>query len=155
MGEGPARRLAPAQCEGVTIMDRFPAEVQVNVPITYAPGHKAALATSRAKAAVVIACVLLGAYFYAAEEKKNASASAAQALPREVQDLGMYFAPSNDDPTSMRIRQVFYDKRDGVYCGEVNGRGARGGELRLKDGVRIFVCGPRVADRAGPDPRRR
>jgi hypothetical protein len=149
MGQCPAWRLAPHQLESVTIMDRFPAEVQVEVPMSYAPGRKAALASSRAKACVLVICILLGARFYAVEEKKNA-AGAAQALPRQVQDLGLHFAAGSDDPASIRIRQVFYDKQEGVYCGEVNSRNVRGGDARFKDGVRIFVCGPGVPEHVAP-----
>jgi hypothetical protein len=142
MGKCPARRLAPHSTESVTIMDRFPGEVQIEVPVSYAPGQKAAVASSRAKACVLIACVLLGVHFYTVQEKKHAAAGAGLALPREVQDLGMHLANRGDDPTAMRIREVFFDKHAGVYCGEVNGRNVRGGDARFKDGVRIFVCGP-------------
>lgn len=132
----------------MTIMDRFLGEVKMDAPVSCPPGGKAALASSRAKAAVLVACVLLGAHFYAAQERKNAAqASAAQALPREMQQTLAQYSASNEDAAAVQVRKVFYYEQEGVYCGEVNGRNSHGGDLRFKDGVRIFVCGPGLRER--------
>jgi hypothetical protein len=156
--------LAPVQRSGVTIMDRFLGEVKLeapvrHVPVTHAPaanapvanasiadapGGKAAQASSRAKAAVLIACVLLGAYFYAAQEKKNAATAHA------VQETLEQLAAGPADAAAQG--RVFHDKQGNVYCGELGGHNARAAELRLKDGMRLFVCGP--GRRAGGPPPR-
>jgi hypothetical protein len=150
MGARRAWRLAPDQRSGVTIMDRFLGEAKMDAPLSCPPGGKAALASSRAKAGVLVACVLLGAYFYAAQERKNAaSASAAQALPRDMQEtLAQFSAARTEDAAAVQVRKMFYYEQEGVYCGEVNGRNSRGGDLRFKDGVRIFVCGPGLRERS-------
>jgi hypothetical protein len=149
-------------------MDRFLGEVEIerpaplaparHVPVTHAPvasapvanaiaapGGKAARASSRAKAVVLTACVLLGAYFYAAQEKKNAATAHA------VQETLEQLAAGPADAAALQGR-VFHDRQGNVYCGELGGHNARGGELRLKDGMRLFVCGP--GPRAGGPPPR-
>jgi hypothetical protein len=111
--------------------------------MSHAPGRKAALASSRAKTGVLIACALLGAHFYVTQERKNAAPAAPpQELPREVQDLLSHLNVTSDERTTAQIGKIFYDSRNHVYCGEVNGHNTRGGDARLKDGMRVFVCGP-------------
>jgi hypothetical protein len=122
-------------------------------PVADAPGGKAAQASSRAKALVLTACVLFGAYFYAAQEAKYAaSAGAPQALPREMRQTLAQLAAGNDEAASVQVRGVFYDKHEGQYCGELNGANAAVAEPRSRDGMRIFVCGPGL--RAGGEPSR-
>jgi hypothetical protein len=124
-------------------MDRFFGEVKVDVPMSHAPAGKAAQASSRAKACFLAACVVLGAYLYFSQESQNAVAAAtAPAMPGEMQGLMVHLAAKGGDPAAMQIRNRFYNQQDGVYCGEVNGLDSRGGELKFKDGVRVFVCGP-------------
>jgi hypothetical protein len=124
-------------------MDRFQGEVKMDAPVSYVPRGKAALASSRAKAGVVTACILLGVYLYGVQERQHAAAAGAvQALPHEMEETLAQLAARNEDAAAAQVRKAFYDKQADVYCGEVNGtKGARG-ELRSPDGVRIFVCGP-------------
>jgi hypothetical protein len=117
----------------------------MDVFMSQSPDKKAALASSRAKRGFLIACVLLAASIYVSEEKKRAAADAAGlGMRREMQELMARFAVRFDNPASVNVRNLYYDKEDRVYCGEVNGRGSHGREMKLKDGVRIFVCGPGV-----------
>lgn len=112
-------------------------------------GSKAAAASSRAKRAILIFCGLLAASSYLAEEKHRAADDAhGQGIYRETHDLVARFAVRFDDAASIKVGKLFYEKQDRVYCGEVNGRDGHGDDLKLKDGVRIFVCGPGV--RQGP-----
>lgn len=113
--------------------------------IAPATSGKAAAASVRAKRACLVACVLVATSFYVSEEKNHAGATPGP--QREVKDLMAHFAVKFDDAASVNLRKVFYDKQDGVYCGEVNGHSDRGGDVKLKDGVRIFVCGPGVRAR--------
>jgi hypothetical protein len=173
MGARRAGRLAPDQRSGVTIMDRFLGELKMDAPVRHvpvtnapvtdgpltaapvadAPGGKAALASSRAKAAVLTALVLFGAYFYAAQETKYAAAAASsQALPREMRQTLAQLAAGNDDAAAVQVRRVFYDKQEGQYCGELNGGISPGGELRSKDGMRVIVCGPGLHGSGQPSP---
>jgi hypothetical protein len=148
MGARRAWQLATDQGSGVTIMDRFFGEVKIEVPKSYPPGGKAALASSRAKAGVLVACMLFGVYFYSAQERKHAAAaSAAKALPREMRQTLSHLSV-RDDPTALQVRKVFYDKDDDVVCGEVDGRNRRPGKPGAHDDVRIFVCGPALGARA-------
>lgn len=142
MGAPPARGLAQSQWEDLTIMDRFFGEGKVEAPISHVPAGKAALASSRAKAAVLATCVVLGAYLYFTQESRNAVAAATGPLPSGMQGLMVHLAAKGGDPAAMQIRNRFYSQRDGVYCGEVNGLDRSGGALKFKDGVRVFVCGP-------------
>jgi hypothetical protein len=122
----------------------------MDAPVSYVPGGKAALASSRTKAGVVIACVLLGVYLYAAQERKHAAAAGAvQALPREMQATLAQLAARNGEATAVQVRKPFYDKQAGVYCGEIDGASGSRGEPRPGDGVRIFVCGPGLGARSG------
>jgi hypothetical protein len=122
-------------------------------PVADAPGGKAALASRRAKALVLIACVLSGAWFYAAQETKYAAAaSASQALPPGMRQTLAQLATGTGDAAPVQVRGVFYDKHEGQYCGELNGRNAPAGELQSKDGMRVFVCGPGL--HAGAPPSR-
>jgi hypothetical protein len=119
----------------------------MDVFMSQSPDRKAALASSRAKRGFVIACVLLGVSIYVSEEKKRAAADAAGlGMRREMQELMARFAVKFDNSASLNVRNLYYDKQDGVHCGEVNGRTSRGAQMKLKDGVRIFVCGPGVHD---------
>jgi hypothetical protein len=148
MGARRAWQLAPDQGSGVTIMDRYFGEVKIEVPKAYAPGGKAALASSRGKAVFVVACILLGGYLYNVQERKHAAAaSAAQALPREMRQTLSHLSP-RDDPAALHIRKVFYDKEDGVVCGEVDGRKRHAGQPGAQGEVRVFVCGPALATQA-------
>ncbi|MFL6671700.1 MAG: hypothetical protein ACJ8LG_00240 [Massilia sp.] len=111
-------------------------------------GSKAAAASSRAKRAILIVCALLAAASYVSEEKHRAQANAdGQGMYREVHDLMAHFAIRFDDAASVSVGKLFYEKQSRVYCGEVNRRNGRGAEVKLKDGVRIFVCGPSMRER--------
>jgi hypothetical protein len=123
-------------------MDRFFGEVKVDMPTSYPPAGKAARASSRAKAGFLAACVVLGAYLSFTQESRNAVAAAAPQLPGEMQGLMVHLAAKGADSAAMQIRNRFYNQQAGVYCGEVNGLDSRGGELKFKDGVRVFVCSP-------------
>jgi hypothetical protein len=111
------------------------------------PGGKAAAASSRAKRVVLLACVLLASALYVSEERSHAAAGAklSGAHP-EMHDVVARFAAQPGDPAAVAVRNFFYDKKEGVYCGELNSRTSHGTELKLKDGVRIFVCSPGVRD---------
>jgi hypothetical protein len=146
LGEVKIERPAPrAPARHVPVTHAPVANAPVANTIADAPGGKAAQASSRAKAAVLIACVLLGAYFYAAQEKKNAATAHA------VQETLEQLAAGPADAAAVQGR-VFHDRQGNVYCGELGGHNARGAELRLKDGMRLFVCGP--GPRAGGPPPR-
>jgi hypothetical protein len=112
-----------------------------------APSGKAAAASNRAKRGFLVACLLLAAGLYIQQEPSHRDAGASQR--DELQDLQAHFAVRFDESASVNVRRVFYNKEDGVSCGEVNGRDNRGGTVKLKDGVRIFVCGPSVPERPG------
>jgi hypothetical protein len=56
------------------------------------------------------------------------------------------FAAEPSDPAAVAVRNFFYDRKDRVYCGELDGRTSAGAEVRFKDGVRIFVCGSSIHD---------
>jgi hypothetical protein len=119
----------------------------MDVFMSQSADKKAALASSRAKRGVLIACVLIGTSVYVSEEKKRAAADAdGLGVHREMQELMARFAVKFDNSASVSVRNLYYDKQDQVYCGEVNGRTGRGGQVKFKDGVRIFVCGPGVHD---------
>lgn len=115
--------------------------------ISVAPGGKAAAASFRAKRAVLVACVVLASARYVSEERSHAAARArlSGAQP-EIQRAVSRFAVQPQDPAALALRRFFYDKKDGVYCGELDSRTSRGAELKLKDGVRIFVCGSGAGD---------
>jgi basic membrane lipoprotein Med (substrate-binding protein (PBP1-ABC) superfamily) len=119
----------------------------MDVFMSQSPDKKAALASSRAKRAVLVACVVIGTGVYVSQEKRRAAADAGGVgLHREMQELMARFAVKFDTSVAVNVRNLYYDKQDRVYCGEVNGRTDRGSEIKFKDGVRIFVCGPGVHD---------
>ncbi len=115
--------------------------------ISEAPGGKAAAASTLAKRAVMLACVVLALGLYVSEERSHAAARARLygARPEMRKALARY-AAQPADPAAFMVHNFFYDKKDGVYCGELDSRTSRGAQVKLKDGVRIFVCGPGVSD---------
>lgn len=119
----------------------------MDLSISTAGSGKAAAASSRAKRGFLVVCVLLATSLYVSQERTRAAAEArlGQAHP-EMHAVAARFAQPGDDPAALAVRGLFYDSKDGVYCGEVNGRTSRGAEVRFKDGVRIFVCGPGLHD---------
>jgi hypothetical protein len=113
--------------------------------ISGAPRGKAAAAGTRAKRAVLAACVALASVLYVSEERSHAAARARlYGAQPEIQKVVARLAAQPGDPAAVAVRNFFYDKKDGVYCGELDSRTSRGAEVRFKDGVRIFVCGPGV-----------
>lgn len=119
----------------------------MDLSISEAPGGKAAAASTRAKRAVLLACVVLALALYVSEERSHEAARARlhEAQP-EMRKVVARFAAQPADPAAVAVRNFFYDRKEGVYCGELDSRTSRGTEVKLKDGVRIFVCGPGVSD---------
>lgn len=118
----------------------------MDLSISHGPGGKAAAASTTAKRACLLACVVLAAGMYVSQERSRAAAEAR--LPQAYPDAPALAARlaqqrGNKGPA---VRNVFYDSKDGVYCGEVDGTPRRPAEVRFRDGVRIFVCGPGVHD---------
>jgi hypothetical protein len=117
----------------------------MDLSISTGPGGKAAAAGSRAKRGFLLACVLLAAVMYVSQERSRAAADARLSVARpEMHELVSRFLAQPDDPAVVTVHKLFYDRREDVYCGEVNSRNSRGAEVKFKDGVRIFVCGPDV-----------
>lgn len=119
----------------------------MDLSISVGPGGKAAAASTRAKRACLLACVVLAAGMYVSQERSRAAAEARlrEAHP-EVPALASRLAQQRGNPAAPAVHNVFYDGKDRVYCGEVGGKAAPGAEVRFRDGVRIFVCGPGVHD---------
>jgi hypothetical protein len=120
----------------------------MDVPIMEAPGQKAQVASNRAKRVFFVICVLLAANLYLSEEK-SASQAAGQVMSRQIHAMLPALAVKLGDTGSVKVRNLFYDRRDRVYCGEVNGHGAGGDERAFNDGVRIFVCSPAGREQPG------
>ena len=115
----------------------------MDLSISGAPGGKAAAASIRAKRTVLFACVLLALVMYVSEERSHTAARARlYGAQPEMRKAVARFAGEPADPAAVAVRNFFYDKKDGVYCGELNSRTSSGAEVKFKDGVRIFVCGP-------------
>lgn len=119
----------------------------MEVSISEAPGGKAAAASTFAKRAVLLACVLLALALYVSEERSHAAARARlYGAQPEMRRAVTRYAAQPTDPAEVAVRNFFYDNKDGVYCGELDSRTSRGAEVKLKDGVRIFVCGSGLTD---------
>jgi hypothetical protein len=118
----------------------------MDLSISTTQGGKAAAASTRAKRGFLVLCVLLAAAMYVSQERSRAQADArlGGASP-EMHALAARFSQPGD-AAALTVRKLFYDRQDGVYCGEVNGRTSGGAEVRFRDGVRIFVCSPGLRD---------